>query len=375
MKQLIKKTKGIVKGVPSAVLLSALIHLGILFIAGGLVIFTVVKKQEKKFVPPPPVNRPKMDLKKPQPKAKVSSPPAARHIVSKNVNIMSEIQLPDITGISATSVGTGLSGIELVPDLSDLSVVGSKKSISAGNDLVGTFYSFYYDRVGRKLATPEGKIVKEVVKFQRNDWNPMTFAPYYRAPQQLYTTHVFMPPQETEFVPFLFGIPYDLNFRTSTWAVLYTGKIARPNGGRYRFWGYGDHMLLVRVNGELVLNGCFVRLHDEYSPDWKPESPELEFRYELAGNEVYAGNWFELEPGVPVNIEILIGDAADPGGGSKAMLLVEDAKGIYDENKQGMKILPVFKVGEIPELIKDEIKYRLIPGEADLDSELMFNVY
>ena len=40
-----------------------------------------------------------------------------------------------------------------------------------------------------------------------------------------------------------------------------------------------------------------------------------------------------------------------------------------------MPILPVFKTAEIPERVKEKIKYTLIPGEADLDSDLMFNVY
>ena len=66
MKRLIKKSQKVVKGMPSAVALSILIHAALFLLAGMLVVFTVVKKEEKKFEPPKAVERPKMKLKKPK---------------------------------------------------------------------------------------------------------------------------------------------------------------------------------------------------------------------------------------------------------------------------------------------------------------------
>ncbi|NNJ71427.1 MAG: hypothetical protein HKP10_09115, partial [Kiritimatiellales bacterium] len=77
MKRESRKRKGLVKGAPTAVILTAAIHLALLAVAGGLVVFTAIKKAEKKFVPPPPVDRPKMDLKKPRVKTKKASKPRA----------------------------------------------------------------------------------------------------------------------------------------------------------------------------------------------------------------------------------------------------------------------------------------------------------
>ena len=53
------------KGMPSAVILSILIHVGLFLLAGMLVVFTVVKKEEQKFEPPKAIDRPRMKLKKP----------------------------------------------------------------------------------------------------------------------------------------------------------------------------------------------------------------------------------------------------------------------------------------------------------------------
>ena len=58
-----KKPKKITRGASSGWLLSLLIHAGLFFLAGLLVVFTVQQREEKKFVPPPPVERPKMQLK------------------------------------------------------------------------------------------------------------------------------------------------------------------------------------------------------------------------------------------------------------------------------------------------------------------------
>ena len=66
MKRIVKKTKGLIKGAPTAVLFSAVIHLILFAVFGGMVVFSVMKKMERKFTPPPPVERPKMELKKPK---------------------------------------------------------------------------------------------------------------------------------------------------------------------------------------------------------------------------------------------------------------------------------------------------------------------
>ena len=81
---------------PSAVLLSILIHVALFLLAGMLVVFTVVKKEEKTFVPPKAVERPKMKLRKPKVRIKKSSrPKPTTRIVSKvNRANMPDIQLP-----------------------------------------------------------------------------------------------------------------------------------------------------------------------------------------------------------------------------------------------------------------------------------------
>jgi len=370
MKRLIHKAKGLVKGAPTAALLTVGIHLALLALAGGLVVFTAVKKAEKKFVPPPPVDRPKMDLKKPRVKTKKASKPrATQRIASKSVASMPDIQLPDVS-TAGSGLGGGVGGYELVPDTAGMSLFGGAKSMAVGNDFEGTFYSLRYDRRGKEISMDDSDYQNTIRRFVELDWNPYVFAPYYRGPQKLYTTQIFIPTISSEFGPSYFGIPSGPDFDPTHWCVHYKGKIMRKEGGTFRFRGFGDDVLLVRVNGKVVLNASWGTSRTEFC-DW--ERHVEDYKYFIGHAQAAVGDWFELEPGVPVEMEVLFGEI--PGGQVCAYLIVEDAAEDYPVNQQGMPILPVFKTAEIPESIKDKIKYTLIPGEADLDSDLMFNVY
>ena len=141
----------VVRGMPSAVLLSILIHAGLFLLAGMLVVFTVVKKEEKKFEPPKAVERPKMKLKKPKVKIKKTSKPkpTTRIVTKMNRASMPDIQLPEMSGMGE-GFGGGVGGFDMMPDLDTVTIFGSSQSI--GNDFEGVIYDFKRDRNGRKPA-------------------------------------------------------------------------------------------------------------------------------------------------------------------------------------------------------------------------------
>ena len=157
-----KSTK-ITKGAPSGFVLSLMVHAAAFMLAGMLVVFNVVKKEEKKFVPPKPVDRPKMKLKKPKVKIKKSSKPKATNRIVTKVKraSMPDIQLPEMSGITA-GLGGGMGGFDIMPDLSDVSVLGSAQSI--GNDFV------WPDVVYRGLEGNKFRLVKR----DENIYPPLT---------------------------------------------------------------------------------------------------------------------------------------------------------------------------------------------------------
>ena len=173
-----KKNKKITKGMPSAVMLSIAIHVALFLLAGMLVVFTVVKKEEKRFVPPKAVERPKMKLRKPKVKVKKSTKPkATTRIVTKiNRASMPEIQLPEMTGMTA-GLGDGIGGFEMMPDIETVSIFGSGQSI--GNDLEGTLYDFKRRRDGTPptVALGEGEFYQAVERFIKSGWKTSALAP------------------------------------------------------------------------------------------------------------------------------------------------------------------------------------------------------
>jgi hypothetical protein len=84
------------------------------------------------------------------------------------------------------------------------------------------------------------------------------------------------------------------------------------------------------------------------------------------------GDWFELEAGVPVEMEITFGD--ENGAWTQATLTIEEKGVEYPKNEDGAPILPIFKTAEIPGHLIDEIEYSMIEGEASFEGPV-FNVY
>lgn len=192
---------------------------------------------------------------------------------------------------------------------------------------------------------------------------------YYRWPQKLYTTFIYLPTIGFEHVPRSFGIPDEVN--TALWMVHYKGRIMSKEGGRFRFWGRGNHVLATRVNG--VETGFLgFRTISHLVSDWRSSSDE-HLRYFTGKMAMAVGDWFELEPGKPVDMEVVIGD--HNGWDTQATLRIQKEGVFYPKNKDGGPILPVFKTAEIAKHLKDEIKYLTIAGDQDLDSDLIFNVY
>ena len=142
MKKFSSKAKSVVKGPPSGLVISILVHAGAFLLAGMLVVFTVNQRKEQKFAPPKPVERPKMKLKKPKVKVKKNAKPkSTTRIVAKIQKAdMPDIQLPELGGMgTGLGAGNGIGGFDLMPNLDEVSVFGASQSI--GNDFVGEVFS------------------------------------------------------------------------------------------------------------------------------------------------------------------------------------------------------------------------------------------
>ncbi|MEN8253847.1 MAG: hypothetical protein ABFR33_00100 [Verrucomicrobiota bacterium] len=375
MKRLFKKSQKIVKGMPSAVLLSIAIHAALFFLAGMLVVFTVVKKREIEFEPPKAVERPKMKLKKPKVKIRKSSrPKPANRIVTKmNPANMPNIQLPEMSGMGGNGLGEGFGGgFDMMPDLGDVGVFGSGQSI--GNDFVGTFYDFQRDRSGRDIPVSPEAFLQKLVKFVGSGWQASKLGRYYQSPTKLYSTCFMVPPIRSTVAPAAFGEPDTGGY---CWMVHYKGQLVHKDGLKFRFWGQGDDILVVRVGGKIVLianwSGQWNQTAEEYFMQiWSPSSADSR-KYYMGNNRSVVGDWITLEPGVPFDMEVMIGEL---GGGSYCSMLAVEVEGVeYEKGPQGNPILPMFKTAEPTHDLIDVIYKDLVPGEICVTNGPVFCDY
>lgn len=374
MKRRSEKQK-VVKGTSSAVLISVLIHVGLFLLAGTLVIFTVVKKKEIEFEPPKTVERPKMKLKKPRVKVKKSSKPkSTARIVSKSARaVMPDLALPEMSGMG-DGLGVEVGGFDMMPALEDITLFGGAQSV--GNDFVGTFYDFNRKTDGTKAIMSPPQCVNLLARFVKDGWRTSLLADYYRSPKKLYATTFAIPPVQSGMGPLAFGEP---ETQAYCYAAHYKGKLVYQDDIKFRFWGLGDDILVVRVDGEIVLNAPYPR-NDGHVNDtklvgqeWQSTSAKSRM-YWLGCQLSVVGDWIELKAGEPLDMEVLI--AETPGGLFQALLTVEVEGEEYEQNpERGGPRLPIFKTAEPTKDLYETIASGLWDGDAKILGGPVFSDY
>ncbi len=368
-------------GGPSGFVVSLVFHGVVFFLAGIFVVFQVLPKEMPEFEVPPPVERPRMNLKKPKVKVqKSSSPKPSSRIVAKvKTARMPEIQVPDLMG-SGTGLlgGIGLGGDFL--ELPDITTAASAfgEAISTGNDLVGVFYDFKRTRSGNnKPIFPDyysrpNTMDIIIGEFLQKDWNTRLWAKYYRAPRKLYTSAICIGTMDAVCAPEAFG---EMDTPGYAWGVLYQGKLVYPEDIKFRFRGVGESFMAVRVNGKLVMLSVYHahRAEDYYSAFWTSHASD-NWVYAMADSKQEVGDWIELEAGKPADIQILIADLT--GGLVTAQLAVEVEGEDYPRNPaSGGPTCPVFKTDNLSRTQIDSMYVDVFPGDICLTNGPVFCDY
>ena len=376
MNKRVVKPKGVVKGAPSGFVISIMVHAAAFLLAGMLVVFTVHQKEEKKFVPPKPVDRPKMKLKKPKVKVKkTAKPKATTRIVTKVKRAsMPDIQLPEMSGMGEGLGGGMGDGFDIMPDLDEVTMFGGGQSI--GNDFVGTFYDMKRNRQGKPIIySPDG--FKEILnRFFKSGWKPSTISQYYRSPRKLYATTFAVPPVQSTLAPEAYGEP---DTEGLCWMAHYKGQLVYPEDITIRFWGMGDDLLAVRVDGKIVMlsawtTGTVVDGHaGDFVQLWQT-STSKSLKYPLGNNLSTVGDWIELKAGVPKDMEVVTSEIT--GGVYCSLLCVEVQGEEYPKNPVLLgPTLPIFKTEEVNHDLADLIHRDLVPGDASVTNGPVFRDY
>lgn len=364
-----KKAGKVNKGAPSGLVISLIFHAAVFFIAGLFVVFTVLPKETPDFKVPPPVERPKMKLKKPKVKIKKSSQPkpSSRIVAKVKTAKMPEIQIPDLVGTGEGLLGgLGIGGDFMdIPEVGEMTVFGGGQTV--GNDMLVTFYSLTRSRNGSEKAIGYMDYARIVADFVDSGWNKSKLARFYKSPQKRYATSIMIPFNSSTLGPASFG--EDMNYGYC-WMAHYEGKLVHKDGITFRFWGGSDDVLVVRVDGKVVLNGCLQLYSGKYevgtgqiAPGWR-STASRDRTYWLANCLMAGGDWITLEPGVPLDIEAIVGEG--PGGEFHAGVLVEVKGEKYPLNKRGTPIFPIFAMEKPSWELEDTILEYLWDGDANV---------
>jgi hypothetical protein len=202
-------------------------------------------------------------------------------------------------------------------------------------------------------------------------WKTSQLARYYRSPRKLYTTAFAVPPVHSSLAPATFGEEDTIGY---LWAAHYKGQLVHYEDIKFRFWGLGDDIMAVRVDGREVLIANYPS--DDaavFTTIWDSDSNDSR-KYWLGDHYSVVGDWIELKGGEPLDMEVLIGET--PGGLFQAMLCVEVEGEEYPRNDMlNGPTLPIFKTEELSEDLVDKIHSALYPGDACVTNGPVFRDY
>ncbi|HEY1583325.1 MAG TPA: PA14 domain-containing protein [Chthoniobacterales bacterium] len=217
---------------------------------------------------------------------------------------------------------------------------------TGGGSFAGALYDLKQTQTHRSTDMTEQKYGDIVTDFIKGGWNDSAFQKFYRAPQTLYNVQIFTPYMKADEGPKAFHVSGEV--KPKLWVALYKGRVSPPETGTYHFVGAGDDLLIVRFNGQVVLDGS-----------WNPHgvssiAAKYDYGFSKIPNKFVKGPAVSVTVGNYYEMEVLIGE--QPGGEFFADLFVEKDGAKYEKESHGSPVLPIFRVadGKMPALRSGE---------------------
>jgi hypothetical protein len=232
-----------------------------------------------------------------------------------------------------------------------------------GVGLKGYFYDLKQTPDHQSTSMDERGMLSTVGDFCRQGWNEDDLATHFlKSPKPLFANQILVPITDSEEGPKAFGMG-DV-CRPGYWVAIYHATVLSNLSGNYRVAGYGDDFLIVRINGDTVLDSGWyppvtsAKPTHIYEPTWA--SPDFQqwknWDKKTPYDGTVAGDSFRLNGFDPVTIDVLIGDCKPEGTGKCGyhIFLVEDGKD-YDKDPTGFPIFPLLQIQPDTKVKRDGI--------------------
>lgn len=246
------------------------------------------------------------------------------------IAMMDNDSLLELEGIHGSQVLLDNTASSLQLQRKAKSAFGFENNIKG--DLIGTMYDLKRDGSDRPRNVDYYTDLRGLVE-QR--FSKKALKSFYRVPKQLFLSHLFLPYVKAETGPEAFGVG-DL-MEPTKWIIHYTGQIQAPLAGRYRFVGEFDDIVIVFVDGKVVLEAGW----GDRVTSWKPKDNVGKDICYTTHPLVY-GDWLEMRPLNPQQIDIVVGE--NPGGYVGGLLMLQQEDMQYAKDPKGRPVLPIFTV-------------------------------
>jgi hypothetical protein len=257
---------------------------------------------------------------------------------SATFNVSSKVDMPKLPTSFTNPSGTGAaSGAGHGGSGTGSNPFGSA---SGTQGLMGTFYDFTRTQGGD--AVSPGYLGTILQDFIANHFRPPSSHPCYKSPNKIYANQLFVPVTPDEVAGAAFQSPESSK---AYWLVHYHGVFTSSDAGKFRFVGWGDNVLAVSINGKLVLDASDKQyLSQPYSKNVGVMGITGPGKGE--GTPLFTGDWFNLDIGTNITIDIVIGDE---GGVTTSGLLIQPHSADLTFAPNGAPKIPLFILGTVGE--------------------------
>lgn len=258
-------------------------------------------------------------------------------------------------GGSGGGIGSG-KGAGVGGGRNFVSMFGARGGAGSLDGMIGTFYDIKQSKDLKPTASMSGAGAvpayrKVVQSFIDGGWSTSRFSGFYRAPDQLVSTQLWIPSQGADAAPKAFGV--EKQVKPSRWVVHYRCMIEAPSSMPFRFVGSGDDWLIVRWDRKVALDDGYERVEvggDNRYKDFGQTCTD-EFKIDRRPGtlgRLRAGPWIRPVKGQQVAFEVLMGET--PGGVFDMYLAIEPAKSETTKNGkfEGSGRLKLFRCGTGP---------------------------
>lgn len=278
----------------SFLVISILFHVVLLLIAATYVVQTIAAKEKLKFTGKKTLGSAgQKSLEHKVQTAKrshaMSAPAAATRITSTASNV--KVAIPDapVSSVTSNALPSTMGGMGGSGFSGGAAGAGSAGGIGAGGAMAamtpGAFTVFGFKGVpgGRGMrgflydlkmnpkkepnendSTDRNFGLKNILAIEKKNYDPKMLSQYYQAPQELMASRFWIPNDKASLMPQAFGVEKDV--KPSMMLLHYRAKVSPPKDAYYRFVGYGDDFIAVRINGRLVMS-----FDQEMAPDLRKQ--------------------------------------------------------------------------------------------------------